>query len=73
MYALNKTIISFCKDESGATAIEYGLISALVGLGIIGGAQTLGDNVQSKFYQLGSSVNNAGAPSPPMRGTRYSG
>ncbi len=35
-----KIAVSFLKDESGATAIEYGLIAAIVGVGIIG---SLGD------------------------------
>ena len=61
---LKYNLRSFYNDNCGATAIEYGLISALVGLGIIGGAQTLGDNVESKFYQLGQDIRNAGSQPP---------
>lgn len=39
----------FAKDESGATAIEYGLIAALVGVGIIGALTTLGTNLSTLF------------------------
>ncbi len=37
------------KDESGATAIEYGLIAALISVAIIGGATTLGTNIGATF------------------------
>jgi pilus assembly protein Flp/PilA len=39
----------FLKDESGATAIEYGLIAALIAVGIIGGATAIGDQVNQTF------------------------
>ena len=35
-------VARFVKDESGATAIEYGLIAALIAVGIIGAARLLG-------------------------------
>ncbi len=35
----------FVKDESGATAIEYGLIAALIAIAIIGGARWVGSSV----------------------------
>jgi len=39
----------FIKDESGATAIEYGLIAALVSVVIIGALTTLGTKLTSTF------------------------
>jgi pilus assembly protein Flp/PilA len=39
----------FVKDESGATAIEYGLIAALIGVAIIVSAQTLGTQLSNTF------------------------
>ena len=39
----------FVKDESGATAIEYGLIAALVSVAIIAVLGTLGDNLNATF------------------------
>lgn len=39
----------FAKDESGATAIEYGLIAALVGVFIIGSLQVLGSKLDALF------------------------
>lgn len=45
----------FIKDESGATAIEYGLIAALIALAIIVGAGALGSNLNSKFDSISTS------------------
>lgn len=39
----------FWNDESGATAIEYGLIVAIVVVGTIGAIQTLGSDIKAKF------------------------
>ena len=39
----------FSNDESGATAIEYGLIAALIAVALIAGATAVGDQVNEKF------------------------
>lgn len=49
----------FLKDESGATAIEYGLIAALISVGIIAGATSLGGSINSTFTNLGNAMANA--------------
>jgi pilus assembly protein Flp/PilA len=46
----------FVKDESGATAIEYGLIAALISVVIIGVLTTLGENLNTKFTQVSDSL-----------------
>ena len=51
----------FLKDESGATAIEYGLIAALIAVAIIGGATALGTSVNDKFTNVSGSIDGAGA------------
>ncbi|WP_055047754.1 Flp family type IVb pilin [Devosia sp. A16] len=43
------TIARFVNDESGATAIEYGLIAALIAVGIIVAATLLGNNLSGLF------------------------
>ena len=43
------TIARFMNDESGATAIEYGLIAALIAVGIIAAATTLGNSLSGLF------------------------
>ncbi|MFI4973196.1 MAG: Flp family type IVb pilin [Caulobacterales bacterium] len=49
-------ISRFAHDQSGATAIEYGLIVALIAVVIIGAVTTLGTNLNSKFSAVGSAV-----------------
>lgn len=44
------------RDESGATAIEYGLIAALIALAIITGATTLGNKLNSQFTNISNSL-----------------
>ncbi|WP_421854684.1 Flp family type IVb pilin [Oricola sp.] len=51
-------ILKFLESESGATAIEYGLIGALIAVGIVVGATTLGTNLGSKFDAIGTHVGN---------------
>jgi len=46
----------FVKDESGATAIEYGLIAALVAVGIIAGATALGTQLSSLFSRIATKL-----------------
>ena len=46
----------FAQDESGATAIEYGLIAALIAVVIITAVTTLGTNLSSKFNTIASKV-----------------
>lgn len=53
---MNKFMNRFAKDESGATAIEYGLIAALISVVIIAGATTIGTNLKTKFNSIGSAV-----------------
>jgi pilus assembly protein Flp/PilA len=53
---MNNLFSRFIKDESGATAIEYGLIAALIAVGIIAALTTLGTNLSSTFTQIGTKV-----------------
>lgn len=47
------------KDESGATAIEYGLIAALISVALIAGATTLGNTLDNQFRLLSDRMNDA--------------
>jgi pilus assembly protein Flp/PilA len=53
---MKKLVARFVKDESGATAIEYGLIAAGISLAIIAGVNGLGSNLSSKFNGINSSL-----------------
>jgi pilus assembly protein Flp/PilA len=55
-----KTLFSrFASDESGATAIEYGLIAALIAVAIITALNTLSGNLRNTFNFVGNSLVNA--------------
>jgi pilus assembly protein Flp/PilA len=51
----------FIRNESGATAVEYGLIAALIAVVIIAGATALGSALNQKFTDIGSTVSSAGS------------
>ena len=53
------TIARFVDDESGATAIEYGLIAALIAVGIIAAATTLGGSLSDIFLRISGKLNAA--------------
>ncbi len=61
-----KTLARFMNDESGATAIEYGLIAALIAVAIISAATILGTNLAAVFGQISDALPTAGGtPSTP--------
>ncbi len=49
----------FCDDDSGATAIEYGLIAALVSVAAIGALTTMGESLNTMFGTVSNSMNSA--------------
>lgn len=53
---MKNLVARFCKDESGATAIEYGLIAALIGVGIITAATSVGGEVSGTFNDVATSL-----------------
>ena len=53
---MKNLIARFAKDESGATAIEYGLIAAGISLAIIAIVNGLGTNLNAKFTSINSSL-----------------
>jgi pilus assembly protein Flp/PilA len=50
-------ISRFFRDESGATAIEYGLIAALIAVVIITGVTAVGTNLSTTFNTLSTKLN----------------
>jgi len=53
---MTKFFSRFAQDESGATAIEYGLIAALIAVVIIAAVTTLGGNLKTTFENIGTSL-----------------
>jgi pilus assembly protein Flp/PilA len=53
---MTKLVSRFLKDESGATAIEYGLIAALISVALIAGATSLGTTLNSTFQNLSTTL-----------------
>lgn len=49
----------FMNDESGATAIEYGLIAAIVGVGIIGGLGAVRTQLQTTLNKVSTELGGA--------------
>ena len=56
-----KTLTAFANDESGATAIEYGLIAALVAIGLIAALTALGKSLSKIFTHVATTLNTAGS------------
>ena len=54
-----KVIGRFMKDESGATAIEYGLIAALVSVAAIGALSAMGQSLSTMFGTVATALNPA--------------
>lgn len=48
--------LKLLKDEEGATAIEYGLIAALIAVAAIGAMSAIGTNLNSKFSQVANGL-----------------
>jgi pilus assembly protein Flp/PilA len=61
---MSKLFARFVKDESGATAIEYGLIAALIALAIITGATAVGTSLNNQFDAIADSLPGGTAPAP---------
>jgi pilus assembly protein Flp/PilA len=60
MTVMRNVITRFAQDRSGATAIEYGLIAALVSVVIIGVLTTVGKNLLAVFTSVATGLSNAG-------------
>ncbi len=53
---MNNLFARFVRDESGATAIEYGLIAALIAVVIIGAVQVVGTNLSTTFTTVSGTI-----------------
>ncbi len=53
---MSKFVSRFMNDESGATAIEYGLIAALIAVVIVGAVTTIGTKLNTSFGNVGNAI-----------------
>jgi pilus assembly protein Flp/PilA len=58
---MNKFVARFVKDESGVTAMEYGMIAALVAIAILTALGTIGTQLNTTFTKIGTALTNANA------------
>ena len=56
---LSRSLTRFLRDERGTTAIEYGLIATLMGVGIIGGLNALGNSSTGGWGNMVNTVGKA--------------
>jgi pilus assembly protein Flp/PilA len=56
---MKKQVVRFVQDESGATAIVYGLIAALIAVGIIAAARGLGSQISATFNTVTTTMSSA--------------
>ena len=70
-------VMRFVKDELGATAIEYGLIAALIAVGIIAAARGLGSQISATFNTVTSTMSSRKPPllaiRPSLTGPSFAG
>ena len=60
MIAIPKKLHRLCSDKRGATAIEYGLIAALIVIAMMGGLSAMGGGVGGMWTKIGTAVQSAG-------------
>ena len=53
------SLVKFVREENGVTAIEYGLIAALIAVAIIVALQTLGGSLDSNFTEISTNLDSA--------------
>jgi len=56
---MSKFVTRFLKDESGATAIEYGLIAALIAVVLVGALTAVGQSLNTNFETISDAVSGA--------------
>jgi pilus assembly protein Flp/PilA len=66
---MSKIFLRIFKNNSGATAIEYGLIAALIGVALITGAEAIGLNLGNTFTHISDTISNASGTTTGTTGT----
>jgi pilus assembly protein Flp/PilA len=61
-FKLVEEVKNFMQEEDGVTAIEYGLIAALIAVAIILAVTQVGTSLEAIFYTISDALGGAGAP-----------
>jgi pilus assembly protein Flp/PilA len=59
---MQSQFLAFWSQEDGAAAIEYALIAALIAIAIVGGATSLGTDLNSFFTKIGTYISSVKLP-----------
>ncbi|MET3623574.1 Flp family type IVb pilin [Burkholderia ambifaria] len=59
MFKFIQKVRGFVQDEKGVTAIEYGLIAALIAVGLVAALTTVGQDLQTVFNTIADDLNSA--------------
>lgn len=59
MSFIRTALRKLARDEQGATAIEYGLIAALIAVVCIGGFRMIGENLEGTLTEVGTALNSS--------------
>jgi pilus assembly protein Flp/PilA len=65
MKKLLMSVGNFMQEEDGVTAIEYGLLAALIAVMIVAGATLIGKNLDTLFMKIGGLLTAPAAPPAP--------
>lgn len=57
--SLRRLVEAYVSDESGATAIEYGLIAALIGVGMLAGVRLMGGGTEGMWTRISTAISTA--------------
>lgn len=58
---MSKIFARFVKDESGVTAIEYGLIAAFIAVCLVGAVPLITAGLKTQFTSIGTNISGGGA------------
>ena len=70
---MKKLINKFLRDESGATMVEYAILVALISVAVIATVYLVGQEVNDKFDEVKTALENNGAPGGTGTGTGTGG
>lgn len=62
VYLMRKLFLKLKKNKRGAAAVEYALLTSLISVAIIGGAQAVGGSIEKKFQAISTAIDKIHVP-----------